>query len=282
MQQHKLIYAGIGSRNTPDHILQVMQEIGRQLAPRWTLRSGHADGADMAFEMGCVEAGGKKEIFIPWKGFNKAIGPEYICKTPSDYELGVASNFHPNWAACSPAARLLHTRNLYQIAGANLDEPVQMVICWTPNASASGGTGQAIRIARFLNIPVFDLADESCWEPLVKFSEEAEAWVPEVNVVNRHHGTKGEYIGRGTPLGNPFKEGTREENVAEYRTWLLREINEGNACVIAELDRLAEIAWEKPLNLVCSCAPKACHGDVVKELLLQVMTRRQEDRMPWE
>ena len=32
-------------------------------------------------------------------------------------------------------------------------------------------------------------------------------------IVNKHHGKSGEYIGRGSPLGNPFvigKDGSRE------------------------------------------------------------------------
>jgi hypothetical protein len=32
-------------------------------------------------------------------------------------------------------------------------------LCWTKGAAGGGGTGQAIRIARSRDIPVFDLAD---------------------------------------------------------------------------------------------------------------------------
>ena len=48
-------------------------------------------------------------------------------------------------------------RNSYQVLGRNLDDPVEFVICWTPGGSGSGGTGQAIRIAKDYQIPVFDL-----------------------------------------------------------------------------------------------------------------------------
>ncbi|NMA16004.1 MAG: hypothetical protein GX935_02005, partial [Erysipelotrichia bacterium] len=30
------------------------------------------------------------------------------------------------------------------------------IICWTKNGSGSGGTGQAIRIAKAYDIPIFD------------------------------------------------------------------------------------------------------------------------------
>ena len=34
-------------------------------------------------------------------------------------------------------------------------------MCWTPNAAISGGTGQALRIARAHSIPVYNLANAS-------------------------------------------------------------------------------------------------------------------------
>jgi hypothetical protein len=49
-------YAGIGARKTPEEVLQVMERAGRILGSRgYTLRSGHAAGADMAFERGALD-----------------------------------------------------------------------------------------------------------------------------------------------------------------------------------------------------------------------------------
>lgn len=169
-----MIYAGIGSRETPHNILEEMTDIGFNLAKLgWTLRSGHAHGADLAFEHGAIQAGGNTEIFVPWATFNRDqfTGAPLICPPFNAEADEIASHFHPNWGACSQAARKLHTRNVYQIAGVNLDTPIDMVICWTRNASGVGGTGQAIRIAKSLNIPIFDLADKSCWKELDQFVE---------------------------------------------------------------------------------------------------------------
>lgn len=48
-------YAGIGSRNTPADILDLMTHLARRLDSRgYTLRSGGADGADAAFERGAM------------------------------------------------------------------------------------------------------------------------------------------------------------------------------------------------------------------------------------
>lgn len=53
-----LPYAGIGSRQTPDDILELMHRIGSTLAINgFTLRSGGAVGADTAFEQGAVSIG---------------------------------------------------------------------------------------------------------------------------------------------------------------------------------------------------------------------------------
>ena len=57
-------YTGIGSRKTPKDILDVMVDIARKLEQRlYCLRSGGAEGADMAFESG-VRSEYWKEIYL--------------------------------------------------------------------------------------------------------------------------------------------------------------------------------------------------------------------------
>lgn len=49
-----ICYTGIGSRETPAEILEIFEHLGAWFAKKgYTLRSGHADGADAAFENGC-------------------------------------------------------------------------------------------------------------------------------------------------------------------------------------------------------------------------------------
>jgi cell division GTPase FtsZ len=57
--------------------------------------------------------------------------------------------------------RKLHARNAMIVLGKNLDDPVDFIICWTPGGTGSGGTGQALRIARAYGIPVYDLGDKN-------------------------------------------------------------------------------------------------------------------------
>lgn len=170
-----LIYAGIGSRNTPEEVLLQMSSIAEQLAPKWTLRSGHAAGADNAFEMGAMSGDGAMEVFIPWFGFNGAPfdHPDYIRPKPTQGLADFAAQYHPAWSRCSDAAKLMHMRNACQILGEHGDAPCNLVICWTPKGLGSGGTGQAIRIAQAHNIPVFDLGTPGTHirEELCKFIE---------------------------------------------------------------------------------------------------------------
>ena len=94
-------------------------------------------------------------------------------------------------------------------------------------------------------------------------------------IVNKHHGKSGEYIGRGSPLGNPFiigTHGTREQVIAKYAFWLQEQIDKGNQIVLNELNRLGNKAIdEKGLALQCFCYPKPCHGEVIKKKLAQAM-----------
>jgi hypothetical protein len=64
------------------------------------------------------------------------------------------------------------------------------------------------------------------------------------------------YIGRPSKWGNPFiigRDGTRSEVIQKYRCWVAEQ---------PELD-LLEL---KGKDLVCWCAPLACHGDVLLKL----------------
>lgn len=135
-------YAGIGSRQTPLQTLLSMTTVAQLLSNKgYVLRSGGAIGADQAFEKG---AGNHCEIFLP-----RPDAPVWtmIC----------TMHYHPNPDALSVNAWQLMNRNAMQILGRDGDTPVDFVVCWTKDGKASGGTGQAIRIAKSLDIPVYNL-----------------------------------------------------------------------------------------------------------------------------
>lgn len=147
-------YAGIGSRETPSEILTVFENVARFLVFKgFILRSGHAPGADKAFENGCDKANGKKEIYLPWKNFEGS-NSNLIVDNPKAYEI--AQKYHPYWHNLKQGARKLQARNSHQVLGLDLEIPSKFIICWTKNGKGSGGTGQALRIAKAYEIPVFD------------------------------------------------------------------------------------------------------------------------------
>lgn len=134
-------YAGIGSRETPERVLNQMNAIAIMLQQDgWTLRSGGAVGADTAFERG---AGVRKEIFY--------------ARDADAAAMNLAEQYHPAWHRCSSYAQKLLARNGFQILGHDLKTPSRFVVCWTKDGGPSGGTGQAIRVAMAHDIPVFNL-----------------------------------------------------------------------------------------------------------------------------
>lgn len=152
-------YAGIGARETPTNIIGLMRGIARMLADRgYTLRSGGAPGADQAFEFG-TPVMVQMEIFVPWHGFERR--PDTMKLTEHELAVGrsTAEKFHPNWEACSPGAQKMHTRNTFQILGRDCQSPSAFVVCWTKDGKASGGTGQALRIAEAKGVKIYNLHD---------------------------------------------------------------------------------------------------------------------------
>lgn len=104
-----------------------------------------------------------------------------------------------------------------------------------------------------------------------------------ITVVNKYKHTPTEsdvYIGRGSPLGNPytskqlsdtkakFQAKDRDDSIQKYREHLYTEIElrndeiwKGIREILNKLDKNGYV------NLVCFCKPKPCHGDIIKEII---------------
>ena len=154
---------GVGSRMTPEDALEKIGRIAQYFARQgYVLRSGGANGADLAFENAYRAAKGSTEIYLPWEGFNGSSSELYgVCPEA----LKLASTIHPAWHACSDAAKRLHARNCYQVLGRSLDRPSDLLVCWTPPGS-TGGTRTAIVLAERHGVPVFNLGVEGDIERL--------------------------------------------------------------------------------------------------------------------
>lgn len=76
----------------------------------------------------------------------------------------------------------------------------------------------------------------------------------ELKVHNKHHNTAppgAVYVGRGSPWGNPFRigvDGSRNFVIKRYEREVLP---------------LLDISPLRGKHLVCFCAPKKCHADLL-------------------
>ncbi|WP_213382381.1 DUF4326 domain-containing protein [Allochromatium tepidum] len=92
-----------------------------------------------------------------------------------------------------------------------------------------------------------------------------------MDILNRHH-FRGRslpngavYVGRGTPLGNPFvlgEHGDRDAVIDLYQTWLHERIATQDPIILAALGRLRSAE-----ALVCSCAPARCHAECIRDVV---------------
>ena len=102
----------------------------------------------------------------------------------------------------------------------------------------------------------------------------------EIRILNKKLvGDRGEYVGRPTPLGNPFKlerEADRERVIEQYELWLREQIEVWNPDVCHELNRLYRIARASgELELTCWCAPRRCHAEVIRQVLLEAFAKQK-------
>ncbi len=85
----------------------------------------------------------------------------------------------------------------------------------------------------------------------------------------RNYKGKGIRIDRRSILGNPFpmkKESERNEVIKKYKDWLMDKSFDSPEW--KEIKRLRKIYEEKgTLILKCWCSPKACHGEIIKNII---------------
>lgn len=176
-------YTGVGSRETPKAIMKIMEDVAFKLSQdNWILRSGGADGSDKAFEAGARNSLSsiKPEIYLPWHGYNYLYNdPDYLY--PKDWDNftdaeKIASEIHPAWDKCSNGAKLLHSRNIYQVLGKDLRTPSKFLVCYakpTSSGRVSGGTNTAFSLAKRENIKCLNLYLEEDIRRLEKYLEKS-------------------------------------------------------------------------------------------------------------
>ena len=168
-QPGSIFYAGVGSEDTPQDVLDNMTALAAELEKEgYVLRSGGAPGADTAFSNGVSNAKNKKIYFKE--------DIEHNIYGTAEQADKILEETHPAAQKLKPGtwARQLLARDNYQVFGDQLDSPAAFVICWTNDGVTSyeqttattGGTGQAIRVASRKGIPVINMKDSNWREKL--------------------------------------------------------------------------------------------------------------------
>lgn len=158
-------YTGVGSRRTPENILDLIEKISTKLdGLGYTLRSGGAKGADIAFEVACTN----KIIYLPFKEYRPE---DFYHFGVTDEHIEYSMKFHPKPEYPTEFQKHYLGRNLYQVLGHNLKTPSKFLIAWW-NPEKPSGTSHTARIAKAHNIPCFNLFDLKTKERLEKFTDE--------------------------------------------------------------------------------------------------------------
>lgn len=163
-------YTGVGSRETPINIQQLMTEIAMRLNMEgWTLRTGTGSRANTAFQ---VAAGEGADVYFPWNNFNQGeIGTVSSSKASSNlakevwefrmvrHLVSTDGSTSRDWDTLHPSNQAILAKSMCMLLGRNLSVPSDMLICWTPSAKLIGMTAHIICLAALKHIPVFNLAD---------------------------------------------------------------------------------------------------------------------------
>lgn len=194
-QSKQKYFAGVGHRirglsvhlneQEVQNLLSAMSDVSHSFVSRgYCLRSGHADGADMAFEIGALKVNEKvnphrAEIFNN-SHIKRALKTGKMSQAEHELLMGIAAYFHPtksNFFKLSESVCHLLMRNYFQVMGDDLDieqtlpKPIDFALCYTNDGCEThatrsrdtGGTGQFISYADFFGIPVFNMR-HSDWD----------------------------------------------------------------------------------------------------------------------
>lgn len=174
----QLTITGIGSRQTPQRVMKEMIKIGAWCLKNDILvRSGHAEGADYAFEKGAKE---NCIAYLPWKNFGMErtmLGtPIVFEKLPKKIQnelYEIAPLNHPAWSGLSAGVKKIIGRNMCQVRG-HLERAVYSQACvyWTHAGNTSGGTVFTRNFADKYEVPCFNMQTYETATEVIKNLEE--------------------------------------------------------------------------------------------------------------
>ena len=160
--------AMIGSRRVNDKQFSYMTSVAKAFAKRnWVICTGCAEGADYASMLGADKD--HLDVYLPWKSYNSHIQDlvpaRYVTFSKFKHQEWIDSvhKYHPAPERLSRGAMSLHARNFGILNG------VDAVVAMPISDTDTGGTGQGMRIARELGIPLFVVCKNQDRQDLKEF-----------------------------------------------------------------------------------------------------------------
>jgi predicted NAD-dependent protein-ADP-ribosyltransferase YbiA (DUF1768 family)/O-acetyl-ADP-ribose deacetylase (regulator of RNase III) len=248
-------YAGVGTRGISRH--EPLYRLATMTANRlerlgYGLRSGAADGADSAFQNGVTNSLAM-QIFRPEGEANRSMPPGYYVITGDKAREAerIALRLHPAPEVLrrqdQTYARELHTRNMFQVDGPELDKPAAFLLAIArtidDNGVPQGGTRTAWLRAQEEGIPCYNLANELQRKTFLEKLTEMES------AAGINH--KGSILaGKPPTLYVTFPVSTDGIDIANHPPIVIRERAHQDASSGVYVGRTERIAREKGLDHV--------------------------------
>ena len=175
-------YAGLGDLQTPEYIIEVIRTTAILLVhDGFMCITGGCQGAEQAFANGTLVAGGSVKIHLPWPSFEA----QWIAKLPKERAQIIVlqdddtdaynsvKTFHPAYEKLTPSVRAINARYF------NILNNVSFLICWTNEGKLIGSTGQAMRLATYLHVPIYNLGIKETLDKMVtKIQQRSDELIP--------------------------------------------------------------------------------------------------------
>lgn len=152
-------YLVSGNRNPPVEILSLVDKIVRNIETMgYTVRVGGFEGMEEAAELAAT----KKEVLLPWKGFNEKES-KLTYTLPRAKEI--AKLYHKSYDSLSGPVQTFLAKNVRLVLGQELKGPALFAIIWSEdgaenNSEVTNNTGvisHTIAMLSELKVPVFNL-----------------------------------------------------------------------------------------------------------------------------
>lgn len=167
-----IAYAVASNKNTPPEIIQQFVELAKWLETKgFVVRvDGDKDGVSQAVE----DAVSKKEVILPWKGFNEKESEFCWSNEASQH---IAKKYSPVYESIPDGVKKFLHRNARLIMGDKMRSPVSFLIAWSDDGcesirektSRTGFVSHQIGITLGAIRPVFNLKRQDAVERIKKY-----------------------------------------------------------------------------------------------------------------